>query len=117
MNESLSERIDILLDIGMPPEWAESYARLYHAKKPAAFTDPQWRRLVIDAAMFWDSWGARAVALHWSPDDVRNLFALMRGRQVVAIDHGEVTLSDSEVAYKRPVIGGSPKWQEGRRAA
>ena len=117
MHEQVSERIEILLDIGMPRDWAESYARLYHVKKPPTFTDPQWRRLIIDAAMFWDAWGARAVSLGWCPDDVRNLFALMRGRRVVAISHGDVTFSDGEAACKRPVIGSAPKWQEGRRAA
>jgi len=117
MHELVSERIEILRDMGMPQEWAESYARLYHGRRPSTFTEPQWRRLIIDAAMFWDAWGVRAVVLDWRPEDVRNLFALIKGRRVVAIGYGDVTFDDGETAYKRPVIGKAPIWQEGRRAA
>lgn len=115
MLDVLVEREFILLDLGMPEGWAKSYARLYHAPKPASYAPSIWRRLIIDAGLFWDKVGPEAIRKDWQPVDAKNLFPIIRGRGVVKVGFGDVEFGDGERAYKRPVVGAAPEWRESRR--
>lgn len=106
-----------LLDMGMPEAWAEAYSRLYCAERPKAYGSFQWWQILRDAGMFWDNWGARAILRDWRPADVRNLFPVIRGREIVDLGFADVTFSSGDRACRRPVAEGAPIWQENRRAA
>ena len=55
---------------GVPREWAEGYARLCLAPRPASILPRQWAELVDNAGRFLDRWGVQAAALSWKAADI-----------------------------------------------
>jgi hypothetical protein len=93
-------------DGGLPKEIAEGLARLDIMRPPEEFGQSRWRLIVNDAALFADTWGARALALGWRPIelfgihsekpvariDCRGLAFLLNGGKVVAMDSVSATI-------------------------
>jgi hypothetical protein len=68
------ERAAIIeIDGGLPPEIAQGLADLCSMPPPAGFTTERWEAAVDQAARFADEWGAKALALGWTPEELFGL--------------------------------------------
>ena len=106
---------------GMPLLWAESFATLGCSPVPTGYTAENWTIVINDGAMLWHLWSKRILANGWGPDDIRGLLPLIRGRAIIDVGQGDVTARTNpmltEKIYRRPVLGGTARWECGRRAA
>lgn len=120
--DDFEERAAIMeFDGKLPRMWAESLARLATAEKPGAYEPERWAIIVEDAHRLVIGHHARMDMLGLTPADVRELLPMIKGRDVVSVDLGDVTVrmpgGGKARIYLRPRPGGAARWDEGRRSA
>ncbi|WP_207458637.1 hypothetical protein [Azospirillum sp. SYSU D00513] len=120
--DDIVERAALMeIEGGLPRHWAESLARLSLAEKPFGYEDERWSTIVKDAHELVIPHVSRLESVGWTPGDVKGLFPLLKGRKVLAIGLGEVSVQEpggNKVRiYLRPRPGAAPRWDEGRRLA
>lgn len=126
MDDDFEELLARLTYSGFMPEtWAQSYARLGTAVPPPGVDGARWQQIVNDGFLLWHLWGDRMISNDWTPKDIKSLIPLIRGRDVVAMGSGDVTLLHSQgqdmprrvKLLRRPVDGAPARWDQDRRAA
>jgi hypothetical protein len=66
--EELSALIEF--EAGIPRAWAEAFARLQLADRPAVYDATAWAALIDAAGAFLDRWASVADRLGWQPLDI-----------------------------------------------
>jgi hypothetical protein len=81
---------------GVHPSFVAGFVRL-QMSQPEGKTEAEWHQAINDAGLFLDSFGAKAAAFGWSPDDVFSRHGLvwaLKGVIVTDITTTGATLSD-----------------------
>jgi hypothetical protein len=69
--EAFEERVAIIeYEAGVPRPWAEGFAALHVASRPAGISPSEWWEVLDDGGRFLDRWAATAARLGWSVTDV-----------------------------------------------
>jgi hypothetical protein len=68
-----ASRAEALVATGLPPAWAEPFARLLCGPPPDNFDAAYWARLQPGANRVADEWAAQAHRLGWAPEEVFGL--------------------------------------------
>ena len=109
----------------IPEDWRLGVLALIKLPCPASVRPPRWRRLKLDAAKFYERWGATAAALGWSTHDVfaanrtkpiervdmAGLVVLINGRKLAALTDSEAVIStrtSRSLTYRRKWIEPAP---------
>lgn len=115
----MEERIAIMQhDGGLPPEWAESLAKVTLAPKPKAYTEERWSIITEDACLLMRHL-PKILGNAWSPADIKALLPHIKGRPVAAVGIADITVlqdsGDRAKIYRRPNGDGTAYWVEGKR--
>jgi hypothetical protein len=86
---------------GVHPTFVAGFARL-QMTQPEGTNEAVWHQAINDAGLFLDSFGAKAAAFGWSPDDVFSESGLawaLKGATVTDISTTGATLSDGRAFH------------------
>jgi hypothetical protein len=86
---------------GVHPTFVAGFAKL-QMSQPAGTKEAVWHQAINDAGLFLDSFGAKAAAFGWSPDDVFSEFGLawaLKSATVTDISTTCATLSDGSTFH------------------
>ena len=99
---------------GAPAEWTKGIARLAVGGSPRNYPVGAWQQLIIDGERFLDDWARQAAALGWPSWELfgchrrapfhrmqgMGLVLLLRGRELVALTHGEAVIRTGTAAHQ-----------------
>jgi hypothetical protein len=91
---------------GVHPTFVAGFARL-QMTQPAGTNEADWHQAINDAGFFLDSFGAKAAAFGWSPEDVfaaSGLAWVLKGATVTDISTTGAALSDGRTFHRREQV-------------